>query len=59
MAHPYDDYEAFRSGEERGERDRWRRERWDRPGERYSSEPEWRGGESWHGTGRSETWRGG
>lgn len=58
MAHPYDDYEAFRSGEDRGDRDRWardrgERDRWQgsgsaRPGDRYAQEP-WRGEDRYRG----------
>ena len=49
MPNPYDDYEH--SGQ-RGERDRWGRER-GRTGERYSSEPEWRRPEPWQGSERA------
>jgi hypothetical protein len=63
MAHPYDDYEAFRGGENRGDRDRWDRDRWDRdrwerdrgrsdswerPGGRYAQRP-WREEERYRG----------
>ena len=65
MAYPYDDYEGFRAGDERGDRDRSRRERWQRPGERWqrpgersSSEGEWRRAESWRESGRGGESRG-